>query len=465
MYEFSSKLKITAIALMVIGALGIAFGFFDGAGKTIDDAKEVIAHHEAAVAEKAEAAKLIPQYGRKSQAKAVTKETVSHNDDAHGHEDAHAGEQHAEHVLSQMQNRPWAAFFVGLFFLFMIALAIFAFYAIQIAASAGWSIVLLRLMEALSASIIPLGIIILLFLLASAFGMNHIFPWMHAEGDALIEAKAWWLNTPSWLMRSFAYIIGYILFRHIIIKKNRQQDDATDLTAHKKAFKYSIFFLVFFMTTESMLSWDWIMSLDPHWFSSLFGWYIFATSIVSAITVIAIAVMYLKSRGYLEFVNDSHLHDLGKYMFGFSIFWAYLWFAQYMLIWYSNMPEETTYFMQRMEQYQFIFFFMVVLNLVFPLIVLMDSDVKRKFSIMLIVGLVILTGHYIDVFVMIMPSTVGAHWHFGIPEMGSILFFVGLFISFGFSALTKRPLLPKGNPYLKESEHYHYYNLDHGDDH
>jgi hypothetical protein len=120
--------------------------------------------------------------------------------------------------------------------------------------------------------------------------------------------------------------------------------------------------------------------------------------------------------------------------------------------------------MQRMQQYQFIFFFMVVLNLVFPLIVLMDSDVKKRFSIMFIVGIVILIGHYIDVFVMIMPSTVGAYWSFGIPEIGSILFFVGLFIFCGFKALSKRPLLPKGNPYLKESEHYHYYNLEHSND-
>jgi hypothetical protein len=453
MYEFSGKLKVTALALMIIGALGIGFGFFNGASKTIDDAKEAIEHHEAEVARKAEEAKLQPQYGRKSHADA-NNEHATH--ETHGSHEAKDVDHHAKHVLSQMHNRPWAAFFTGLFFLFMISLVIFAFYVIQIAASAGWSIVLFRLMEALSAGIIPLGIILFLFLLASAFGMNHIYPWMHAEGDAILDGKSWWLNIPGWLIRSFVYIGGYIFFRFMIIKKNREQDDATDKVAHEKAFKFSIFFLAFFMITESTLSWDWIMSLDPHWFSTLFGWYIFSTSIVSAITVIALAVMYLKMKGYLEFVNDSHLHDLGKYMFGFSIFWAYLWFAQYMLIWYSNMPEETTYFMQRMQQYKFLFFFMVGLNLVFPLLVLMDSDVKRRFGIMFTVGIVILIGHYIDVFVMIMPSTVGSSWHFGIPEIGSILFFVGLFIFCGFKALSKRPLLPKGNPFLKESKHYHY---------
>jgi len=308
MYEFSGRLKVTALVLMVIGALGIGFGFFDGASKTMEDAKEVIAHHEAVAAEKAAEAELKPQYGRKSQAKAVEKHAESH--DTHGHDDhadAHAEDKHVAHVLHQLHNRPWAAVLVAMFYLFMIALSIFAFYTIQIAASAGWSVVLLRLMEALSASLVPIGILIFIFLLASAFGMNHIYPWMHAEGDAIIEGKKFWLNIPGWLLRSFVVIAGFIFFRYIIIKKNREQDDANDLSAHKKGFKYAVFFLAFFMVAETVLSWDWIMSLDPHWFSSLFGWYVFSTAIVSAITVIALAVIYLKIKGHLEFVNDSHI--------------------------------------------------------------------------------------------------------------------------------------------------------------
>ncbi len=455
MYEFSGKIKGLALVLMIIGALGIGYGFFVGSGKTLEDAKAAIEKHKSDLAKEAQEAALHPDYGRQQKHLLEKKETENATED-------HA-EEHAEHVLIQMHNRPWAALFTSLFFLFMISLLIFAFYAMQIAASAGWSVVLFRLMEALSRNIVPLGILLVLFMFASAFGLNHFYPWMHAEGDAIIEGKSFWLNIPGWLVRTVIYVLGFILFRRIIIKKNLEQDTATDYTPHKKAFNFTIMFLAFFMITETMLSWDWIMSLDPHWFSTLFAWYIFASSIVSAITVIALAVMYLKNKGYLEFVNESHLHDLGKYMFGFSIFWAYLWFAQYMLIWYSNMPEETTYFSQRMDQYKFLFFFMVLLNLVFPLLILMDKDVKRRFGIMIIVGIIILVGHYIDMFVMIMPSTVGMAWHFGIPEIGAILFFVGLFIYCGFRELSKRPLLPKGNPFLEESEHYHYYNLEHQD--
>jgi hypothetical protein len=450
MYQFSGKLKIIAIVLMVIGALGIGYGFFTGSSKTLEDAKETIAHQEELAAKKAEEAKMDPraiQYGSHKE----TTEAEEHNA-AH---DTVNKEEHEAHVLNQLKNRPWAAFFVSLFFFFMIALLIFAFYVIQIAASAGWSVVLFRVMEGLSANLIPLGIIMFIFLLASALGMNHFYPWMHAEGDAIIEGKSWWLNIPGWIIRAGIYIVGYIFFRYIIRKKSVEQDNASDFKAHEKGFKYSIMFLAFFMLSESALSWDWIMSLDPHWFSTLFAWYIFASAIVSAITVIALVTMYLKSKGYLEFVNDSHLHDLGVYMFGFSIFWTYLWFAQYMLIWYANMPEETTYFAQRLHDYNFIFYLMVALNFAFPVLILMDTEWKRKFGIVTIVGLVILVGHYIDVFVMIMPSTVGAQWGFGFTEIGALLFFIGLFIFTGFSSMAKQPLLAKGNPYLKESEDYH----------
>jgi hypothetical protein len=120
------------------------------------------------------------------------------------------------------------------------------------------------------------------------------------------------------------------------------------------------------------------------------------------------------------------------------------------------MPEETTYFMQRMQQYQFIFFAMVAMNLAFPFLILMDTTYKRKAAFVLTAGAFILVGHYIDFFVMIMPSTVGAYWHFGIPEIGAILFFLGLFIFCGFKNLEKRSLASKNNPYWTESEHYHY---------
>jgi len=205
-----------------------------------------------------------------------------------------------------------------------------------------------------------------------------------------------------------------------------------------------------------MMSWDWIMSVDPHWFSTLFGWYVFASMIVSGITVIAMVTIYLKSKDYLPDVNDSHIHDLGKYMFGFSVFWTYLWFSQFMLIWYSNIPEEVTYFVTRIEDYNLPFFGMVAMNFVLPILLLMNSDYKRINWFVIMTGIIILVGHYIDIFNMIMPSTVGDQWSIGIPEIGAVLFFAGLFIFWVFRALTKAPLQPKRNPFIEESRHFHY---------
>jgi Ni/Fe-hydrogenase subunit HybB-like protein len=213
---------------------------------------------------------------------------------------------------------------------------------------------------------------------------------------------------------------------------------------------------VFYIVTESIMAWDWIMSIDPHWFSTLFGWYVFASMFVSGITAIALITIYLKSKGYLEFVNDSHIHDLGKFMFGISVFWTYLWFSQFMLIWYSNIPEEVTYFITRIEDYNLPFFGMVVMNFIFPLLILMNSDYKRINYFIVMAGIVILLGHYMDVFNMIMPSAVGDQWFIGAAEIGGFLFFLGLFVFVVFKELTKAPLLAKGDPYMGESERFHY---------
>ena len=204
------------------------------------------------------------------------------------------------------------------------------------------------------------------------------------------------------------------------------------------------------------MSWDWIMSVDPHWFSTLFGWYLLASMLVSGITVIALITIYLKSKGHLDIVNDSHLHDLAKFMFGFSVFWTYLWFSQFMLIWYANIPEEVTYYITRIEDYTIPFFGMIIMNFIFPFLVLINSEYKRIPWFIVMAGIVILVGHYVDVFNMIIPATVVDRWYFGLPEISALALFSGLFILIVFYSLSKAPLIAKGNPYIKESENFHY---------
>jgi len=376
--------------------------------------------------------------------------------------EAHSGDSHAEHVQHQLANRPWSALYVAAFFFMMIALGALAFYAIQFAAQAGWSPLLFRVMEGITAYLLPGALIVLGIAVASGtIGHYNLFIWMDPEvvaHDKLIQGKSGFLNMTGFIIRGLIFITGWCLYRYFARKFSIAQDNAEegDNRNFKKSFRISAAFLVFYIYTESMMSWDWIMSVDPHWFSTLFGWYVFASMIVSAITVIAMVTMYLKSLGLLPQVNDSHIHDLAKYMFGFSIFWTYLWFSQFMLIWYSNIPEEVTYFITRIEDYRLPFFGMLVTNFIFPILILMNSDYKRINWFVIMAGIVILFGHYIDIFNMIMPATVGDRWFIGIPEIGSVLLFGGLFLFIVFTALTKAPLVAKRNPFIHESENFHY---------
>jgi hypothetical protein len=380
----------------------------------------------------------------------------SHASEAHSEDHSAA---HDEHVLHQLQNKPWAALYVAAFFFFMIALGVLAFYAIQRAAQAGWSPLLFRVMEGITAYLVPGGIIVFLILVASVAHMNHLFVWMDPEvvaHDKLIQGKAGYLNGPFFLVRAAIFLSGWIAYRWYSRKLSLAQDAADDNTNFVKNFRLSAAFLVFYLVTESMMSWDWIMSIDPHWFSTLFGWYIFASMFVSGITVIALVTIYLKSKGLLEQVNDSHIHDLAKFMFGISVFWTYLWFSQFMLIWYSNIPEEVTYYVTRIQDYNLPFFGMLALNFIFPLLLLMNSDFKRVNWFVVMTGIVILAGPSLDIFNAIMPSAVGDQWFIGIPEIGAVLFFAGLFIYTVFNALTKAPITPKRNPFIEESKHFHY---------
>ncbi len=451
MYTFSNKLKTFSFVLMVLGLLGVGYGFISS-HKSFEDVEHLLeaeaAHHG----------------GHGEAADHDTHAKADSHGDAHG-SDAHAGadahKEHVEHVMHQIHNRPWSALYVAAFFFMMIALGILAFYAIQIASQAGWSPVLFRVMEGMSAYLLPGALIVLAI---AVFAGDHLFVWMNPDMvnpesehfDKLVAGKSGWLNKTGFIIRGLIFIGGWSLYRHFARKFSIAQDTAEDNSNFKKSFRITAGFLVFFIYTESMMSWDWIMSVDPHWFSTLFGWYVFASMFVSAITVLALITLYLKTKGQLEFVNENHLHDVAKFMFAFSIFWTYLWFSQFMLIWYSNIPEEVTYFVTRFSDYKLPFLGMVVMNFVFPILMLMNADYKRVPWFVVMAGLVILAGHYIDIFNMIMPATVGDRWSIGIPEISSILLFAGLFIFIVFTALTKAPLLVKRYPFRKESEEFHY---------
>jgi hypothetical protein len=329
----------------------------------------------------------------------------------------------------------------------------------QNVSQAGWSPLLFRVMQGISNYMVPGAIIIYVFMLLSAFHFNHLYVWMDeatVATDEVIQLKTAYLNVPFFILRMTIILGGWMLFRYFLVRNEVKQDEALNMPLYKKNLKISIAFLLIFIFSEAVLVWDFIMSLDPHWYSTLFAWFVFASMFVSAITTIAIVSIYLKSKGLLEFVNDSHIHDLAKFMFGLSIFWTYLWFSQFMLIWYANMPEESVYFVSRIENYKLMFFATLAINFICPLLILMNSDYKRVNFLVVLTGILILVGHYFNFFLLIMPGTVGESWAIGIPEIGSVLFFAGLFIWFVFSGISKLPLVPKNSPFLKESKQFQY---------
>ena len=268
MFTLTNKIKTFSIALIVLGLLGIAYGFYS-APSTIEEAKEIVAssHHDD---------------GHASSYDDHSNEDKGHDEHGDGHEMSHD-----EHVFHQLANRPWAAIYVAAFFFFMISLGTLAFYAIQRAAQAGWSPLLFRVMEGITGYLLPGGLIVLVILLFSALHFNHMFIWMDpevVEHDEIIRNKSGYLNIPFFLARGVFYLAGWSLYRYLSRKFSIAQDKANDNSNHIKNFKLSAGFLAFFLVTESMMSWDWIMSIDPHWFSTLFGWYVFASMIVSSIT-------------------------------------------------------------------------------------------------------------------------------------------------------------------------------------
>jgi len=438
MYTIPSKLKLFAAIFMIVGAIGILAGFL-----STPSIEEVTSSIEASYSS------VDSSLAISASETAMTASDIEHE---------------AHHTHTQLKNKPWSAVYTAAIYFFMIALGALTFYALQYVSQSGWSPLLFRVMEAVS-SYLPIGSIIMFVLLVlSVLQVNHIFHWMSPElfdpesasYDSLIAGKQGYLNTPFFLIRAAFYLLGWNLYYYYSRKYSLAHDDADDNTWFRKNFKLAAGFLVFFIVTESMMSWDWLMGFDPHWFSTLYGWYIFAGMITTGIIAITLLTIFLKNRGYLENVNDSHIHDLAKYIFAFSIFWTYLWFSQFMLIWYSNIPEEVTYFVARINDYKLPFFGMVAVNFLVPLLLLMNSEYKRRNWLVSLTGVIVLLGQYVNVYVLVMPGTVGKSWSFGAAEIGAILFFLGLFIWVIFSALAKAPIQVKRNPFIEESKQFKY---------
>jgi hypothetical protein len=363
----------------------------------------------------------------------------------------------------------WAALFINSFYFFGISLGALFFYALQFATETSWSVLVRRVYEGVF-SYVPWGAGFIVLCLAVGSGHvfgNHVWHWMDhrvfdvndvENYDELIAKKHAYLNPLFFWVRAIAFIATFALGARWYRKQSLKMDQMSGDELRKEhllTYRRSATFLVLFAVFSSVMAWDWLMSIDAHWFSTLYGWYVFAGMWCASMITSVVLVMYLKSKGYLPQVNNSHIHDMGKWVFATSFLWTYLYFSQFMLYWYANIPEEVVYFKQRIDHHATLMWGMFFINFAVPMVLLMSRDAKRNPRFLIGVGTVIIIGHWLDTCQLVLPGALGEHFHsIGALEVGLGLFFLGLFVRVVLTQLTKAPLTVVNSPYLEESVHH-----------
>ncbi len=360
----------------------------------------------------------------------------------------------------------------NLFFLMLGLVAAF-FIASQTMGYNGWFILVKRLPESMMMWTIPAALIMGVILF---FGHKSIFHWFEpsltdptsSHFDAILASKSWWLNSTFWWARTIAYLLLWAGLVWLMRRNAAAFDNDASLDPYKSSMKIAGIFLFVFAVSSSTMSWDWLMSIQPHWYSTLFGWYCFISMFVTTMAVIILMVHHLQAKGYLKYVNKNHFHDLGKLTFAFSVAWAYLFFSQFMLIWYANIPEETMYYNIRITHMPLVMWLCVILNFVVPFFLLITERAKKIKGVTTIACCLIIFGHWLDFYQMSVPGAIFNMGSFhsvqeatvipsfpGLMEMGMGLTFGGLFLFVTFTYLTRLSLVPVNHPFVKESMTYH----------
>ncbi len=365
------------------------------------------------------------------------------------------------------QARFWAALLHNSVYFLLVVNAAMFFICATTLAWGGWQMAFRRVPEAISAVVPVIGVISGVILLLICFNGDHVlYHWTDSkavEGDPILTWKKGFLNKNFFVFWTVFTIVAWSLLGWKMRKLSRSLDDKP-LESKEAGRKYiwkntvwaAIYIVVFALTVMSSIPWLWLMSIDAHWYSTMYSWYTFASSFVAGMSLIALFFIFLKNNNYLEYATEEHLHDIGKFMFAFSVFWTYLWFSQYMLIWYSNQPEETTYFKPRAQgPYSGIFWLMFIINFLAPLLLLMKRGAKRNYTTITFMALLIIFGHWLDFFQMVFPGTSPDHVPVLLYDFGVALGFVGLIMFVTARALSKSSLLAKNHPFVKESLIHH----------
>jgi hypothetical protein len=339
---------------------------------------------------------------------------------------------------------------IMLMFLTSIGLGSLFLVSVEFVAGAVWSTPFRRIPEFLSSILLVLPIVVVPLL----FKLGDIFHWMHpevVEADKILTGKAPYLNVDFFIIRVIVFILLWIIFYYFITKNSKKQDTTFDQSLTKRNIKLSAAFIPVFGITISFTAFDWLMSLEPHWFSTIFGVYYFSGSILAAFAAVTLIVVWLNENGYLvKGLTKDHYYSLGAFMFAFTNFWAYIAFSQFLLIWYANLPEETFWFLQRWEG-SWIYFSigLIFVRFVIPYVGLISQPSKMDPKRLIIMSVWLLFAHWYDLYWLAMPNYSKEGVLFSWIELTFPLMAVGIVILLLVQLSKKNNLVPIGDPKLK----------------
>jgi len=323
---------------------------------------------------------------------------------------------------------------------------------IQYAAQGGWGIVLRRIGETVFATVPVMAVLFLPIL----FGLHDLYEWSHDEavaGDALLRWKAPYLNVPFFMIRALLYFAIWSFIALVYYRGSRGQDATGDLAVSARLRKFAGPGIIVLALTQTFAAIDWIMSLTPHWYSTMFGVYFFAGSFVGFIALLSLLAVAMRGAGLLDTaISVEHLHDVGKLLFGFTAFWAYIGFSQFFLMWYANLPEETVWYKARLDgSWLAISLFLMVGHFVAPFFYLMGRDVKRKGATLAFGAAWLLTMHFVDLYWQVMPTLHPEGFSPSLLDVAALVAVGGVFVASASWLMRRHALVPLRDPRLAES--------------
>jgi hypothetical protein len=367
-------------------------------------------------------------------------------------------------LFLEAETRAWFHILIGSVLFLGFGLCGLFFTGIQFLTSAKWSVVLRRVIESMAMKLVAAAVLIAVVY----FGAHHIYEWTHpiaVAKDQLLQWKSPFLNLNFFGIRLVVYFLIWFAGTFVLLRNSFKQDLSGDISLSQKNFKRSAVIMVLFGLTTSFAGFDLLMSLEPHWFSTIFGVYFFAGLFQSGLAMLLILTFLLVKSGALkDYVSQDHFHDIARFLFGFSVFWAYIAFSQFMLIWYGNLPEETFFFRERMNHgWEWVSLALLCIRFVIPFLVLMPFGAKRCFWITIPISCLVIFGQWLDLYWISIPALRHFQHDFVVPamfgwkELLSGLGFVALFILIIGFILERIRLVPIKDPRLEASIHYYHH--------